>query len=65
MKIFDEFNEDGICPICKTSNKGKSILIKIDGSEVGKNVKATNVHLDCLDLSVIEIQGVKFIYQRI
>lgn len=51
MKTFEEGNwSNDVCPICKTQNKGKVVLVGIDGTESGNNIQAIQIHLDCIEL---------------
>ena len=52
MKIFEHMNTSGkeVCPICKTKEDKEVVLIGIDGTEDGGNMRAIQVHLDCLNL---------------
>lgn len=52
MKVFKEFNQDSICPICGTNKSGEAVLIPINGTEDGWNMEAMQVHLSCIDLAV-------------
>jgi len=70
MKIFKGMNTSGkdVCPICKTKDKKKVVLIPKEGTGDNPNKKFQNyeaiqVHLDCLDLWYNEEMG--FIYQKI
>ena len=63
MRVFKEMNKTGgaVCPVCKTANNGEVVLIGIEGTEVGHNIKAKQFHLNCLNLIFIPEKGL--IYQ--
>ena len=55
MRIFERFNQNGPeCPVCKTHENRRSILIEIDGTcETSMGCcagisEATLAHLDCV-----------------
>ena len=50
MKIFENFNQNSNCPICKTNKEGKAVLIPIDGTNKDNISEAIQVHLDCIEL---------------
>lgn len=54
MKVFKGFNQSGkdVCPVCETNSDKETVLIGIEGTEKGRNMKATQVHLECLDLRI-------------
>ena len=68
IRIFDSgnwdkrFSKKDVCPICKTQNEGKVVLIAISGTQKGHNAQAKQVHLDCLDLWIDDKN--KFIFQK-
>lgn len=53
MKIFNRFNSETLCQICKKNIQGKSVLIPLDGTEDGNLVECLQVHLNCLDLRIM------------
>lgn len=48
MKTFPNFSEKAVCRVCGTKDDKECVLIPVDGTEVGGNVKVTPVHVDCL-----------------
>lgn len=65
MRIFEEFNEHGKpCPICKTRDNKKSVLIGVMGTQEGHNIQAIQVHLDCLLDGLLLMPDLKFIGMR-
>lgn len=60
MRVFKQGNwavpEAAQCPICGTKKDGEVVLIAIQGSneEGSINYEARQVHLECLDLMILE-----------
>ena len=52
MRVFDEFPDRSICPICGTNKKGKCVLIGVEGTQEGRNIEAQPFHLECIELLV-------------
>lgn len=50
MKIFKNINKSGKCTICGKNTDGEVVIIPIDGTEDGHNVRCEQVHISCLDL---------------
>lgn len=51
MVIFDEFNINGnFCPICRTKENKKTLLIPRVWTMKDKIIEATQVHLECIQL---------------
>jgi len=50
MRIFENYPEDSICPVCGTSENKQCMLVPIDNSKHsdGDNVEAIPVHLVCI-----------------
>lgn len=46
-RTFDHFPETDICPVCKTSNDGVTVLIPIDGTGEDNICQAAPLHLKC------------------
>jgi hypothetical protein len=65
MRLFDHFNTatKDPCPICKTKDDKKTVLIIIDGTEQDGIAEAKQTHLDCIELRYKPEPGI--IYQRI
>jgi hypothetical protein len=59
VRVFDEPNiGDGWkCPLCGTADKKPVILAGIQGTEDGNNMQAEQIHLDCIELQIIELPG--------
>ena len=57
MKIFKKANwyvpGTKSCPICGTKKEGAVVLIGISGTEEDNTVEARQVHLECLDLMIV------------
>ena len=53
MRVFKNGNwlHGNKCPICSTSKDGVVVLVGIEGTQEGFNIQATQVHLDCLELT--------------
>jgi hypothetical protein len=47
------------CPICGTSDDKEVVLIGIDGTEEGNNIKAEQIHLECIDLRVVTLDAIE------
>ena len=63
-RTFQHFPEDSVCPICRTSDDGETVLIEIDGTSDGKIAEAAPVHLSCAVASNFnKVVGV--IYRRV
>lgn len=58
MRIFREPNvEQGfICPICKTSDKSPVTLVGVSETEEDGRMNAIQVHVDCLQLVVVDLE---------
>jgi len=55
MKIFDHPNlTDFKCSICGTNDDKPVTLIGISGSEDGHTMRAEQIHVDCIDLILIQ-----------
>lgn len=68
MKVFECFNQDVKCMLCGKNTEGKAVLLPIDGTKDGNIERAIQVHLDCIDLRVAELElpdqpGRQLIYQ--
>ena len=62
MRVFKEFPENGVCPICGMNTKKECVLIGILGTEDGNNITAQPFHLDCLEL--LYDKHYKIIFQK-
>ena len=62
MKVFDKFPKEQTCPICGTNMQGKCVLIGINGTQEGRNVKAQCFHLDCIEL--LYDKRLSFLFQK-
>ena len=51
------------CLICGKAGDGEVVLIGIDGTEDGGNMRAAQVHVDCIELRFNADH--KLLYQRI
>ena len=66
MIIFEHMNTSGeVCPICKTKENKPVVLICIDGTEDGGNIQAKQVHVDCIELRMMNIKDGKLIYMKV
>ena len=65
MRIFEEPNlgNNWKCPVCGTDNKEKVVLIGVSGTEKGNNMRAEQIHLNCINLLYDE--NLDIIYQKI
>ena len=66
MKIFDHPNIDADwkCPICYTNTDKPVILIGIHGTEYGRNIESKQIHIDCIELTMVDvIDGTMLIQQ--
>jgi len=66
MRVFEKPNlQDGKwkCPICGTAEEKPVVLISITGTIQGNVCRATQFHLDCLNLHYAEDEGL--IYQAV
>lgn len=50
MKVFENFPENSICPICGTNDNKQTILVPIDNQkyEDGNNYEGIPTHLICI-----------------
>lgn len=46
-RTFDHFPEDIPCPVCGTTDDGKTVLVPIDGTQNGNIYEAQPIHLAC------------------
>ena len=67
MKVFEHPNlhNDWKCPICKTNDDKQVTLIAIHGTAIGNNIAAEQVHINCIDLTIVKDIDVDFMVQRI
>ncbi len=66
MRVFDKFNATAKdpCPVCETKTEKLTVLVPIDGTDDGQgNVRALQVHLECLDLHIDAYKEGVVIYQ--
>lgn len=47
MKVFTNFPEDRVCPICKTNEDKECWLIPLDGTQEGNIEQARPIHVEC------------------
>lgn len=47
LTIFDHFPKERPCPVCGTSDDGKTVLVEIDGTSKDGIYEAVPVHLEC------------------
>ncbi len=47
LRTFEKFPQDKECPVCKTSDDDKCVLIAIDGTSDGSICEGQPVHLAC------------------
>lgn len=50
MRVFKEFPETSVCPVCGTNDNKETVLIGIFGTED----EAAPVHLECIELTYIK-----------
>ncbi len=56
MEIFEHPNmTDFKCPICNTNKDKPVVLIPIAGTEKGGKSQAEQVHVECIDLTVVNM----------
>jgi hypothetical protein len=48
LKIFEHFNSETPCPLCKETTDLPCILVPIIGTNDGMNCEAIQVHEECL-----------------
>lgn len=62
LKSFEHFNQTtkDPCPICKTKNDERTVLIGVDGTEDEGIMEAIQVHLNCIDLRFSKENGVLY-----
>lgn len=55
LKIFENFNESCICPICKTNEDKQCLLIPIQDTNIDNSgvFKVKPIHLECLNLFIM------------
>lgn len=60
MRIFEGFNQTGKpCPLCGLNTNKQCVLVPIDGTERGNIMKAEAIHVDCLELIMIDLPNGK------
>jgi rubredoxin len=47
IRSFEHFPADIVCPVCKTSDDGATVLVPIDGTDNDGICEAQCVHLSC------------------
>ncbi len=65
MRTFEQPNLSGNwkCIICGTNKEDPVVLVGIEGTEKGGNIKAEQIHLSCIDLFLVERHGEKYLVQ--
>ena len=63
MRVFEHPNTSGdwVCPICGESRDTPVTLVGIEGTEDGRKMRAEQIHVDCLDLTIFESRGHRLI----
>lgn len=46
-RVFEQFPEDKVCPVCMTNNQAPCVLLIVDGTQKDRIAEARPVHLDC------------------
>ena len=55
MRVFEHPNLNNFrCPLCGTNNDKPVVLVGIEGTEDGGNMKARQYHLDCIELTEVK-----------
>jgi len=54
MRTFKHFPKEKKCPICGKSDDKECILAGIEGTQEGNNMEALPIHLDCIELTLLE-----------
>ena len=66
MRVFDHPNMTNFtCPVCKTSDDKPVVLIGIEGTQDGHIMEARQYHLDCLDLTEIDLPHGKLVAMQV
>lgn len=65
MRIFKEPNlsNDWKCPVCKTDENKKVVLVEISGTKKDKIAEAEQFHLSCIGLTFNKV--LNLLYQRL
>ena len=66
MIIFEHANTNcnWQCPICKINEDKPVVLVKIQGTEKGGNIKAEQIHIDCIDLTIMRLPESSLLIQQ-
>lgn len=67
VKVFEHPNLSGDwkCPLCGKKEDKPVVLIPAHGTQEGNNIQARQYHLDCIDLTEVDIScGAVIIAQR-
>lgn len=72
-RVFDEFPEHAICPLCNTSDQGQCVLIPIETDQMIAEIEATGsaiseakpVHLSCLSYNLRYLDALSIVYCRV
>ena len=60
MRVFEKANfpDNVYCPICGTQKQEPVVLVAIYGTQEDNICEAEQVHLSCLDLTIIKDQRI-------
>jgi hypothetical protein len=66
MKIFQNANIacDWECPICHKNINKPVALIRIFGTQDGNNIEAKQIHVDCIELTMLNIVDSTLLIQQ-
>lgn len=67
MRIFEHpnFGPGVKCPICKTRDDRPVVLVPIHGTRDGSIMEARQYHVDCIELTEMEINGMTYVLQQV
>ncbi len=65
MNIFEHANTNNWqCPICKTNEDKPVALIKIQGTEKNNNMQVKQIHIECIDLTIMRLSESSLLVQQ-
>ena len=67
MRTFEHPNTSNgwKCPICNTDADKEVVLVGIAGTEEGRNIQAEQIHLDCIELTLLAGKDSKYLAMKI
>ena len=55
MRVFEKPNlaNNWLCPVCGTNDEKEVVLVSVAGTQKGSLCQAEQVHLDCIELTLV------------